>query len=46
MAKLLRIGESDTQTMPMLVPQKRTLDVPLADYEADHLLKVAKQKNR
>jgi predicted signal transduction protein with EAL and GGDEF domain len=46
MAKLLRIGETDTQTMPMLVPPKKGLDVPLADYEADHLLKVAKQKNR
>jgi diguanylate cyclase (GGDEF)-like protein len=44
MGKLLRIGESDTLTMPMLVPQgPRAIDVPLADYETDMLLKVAKQ---
>ena len=43
MAKLLRIGESDTLSMPMLTPQKLGLDVPLADYEADMVLKVAKQ---
>jgi diguanylate cyclase (GGDEF)-like protein len=44
MQKLLRIGESDTQTMPMLVPPDKDVNVPLADYEADMLLKVRKQK--
>jgi len=44
MQKVLRIGESDTATMPMLVPPKYGVNVPLADYEAALLLKVAKQQ--
>ena len=43
MAKLLRIGE-DTMTAPLInVPTGKKIDVPLADYEAELLLKVAKQ---
>jgi EAL domain-containing protein (putative c-di-GMP-specific phosphodiesterase class I) len=43
MAKLLRIGD-DTMSAPLIcVPGGKKLDVPLADYEADLLLKVAKQ---
>jgi diguanylate cyclase (GGDEF)-like protein len=44
MAKLLRIGEADATPRPLVsVPPKKGVDVPLADYEADMLLKVAKQ---
>jgi diguanylate cyclase (GGDEF)-like protein len=43
MAKLLRIGHEDTGIIHVGVPPKK-LDVPLADYEAEMLLKVAKQK--
>jgi hypothetical protein len=40
MAKLLRIGE-DTMTAPFISmpPTRKALDVPLADYEAELLIK-------
>ena len=42
MAKLLRIGE-DTMTAPFItVPAGKKLDVPLADYEAEMLIKTAR----
>jgi predicted signal transduction protein with EAL and GGDEF domain len=41
MAKLLRIGAGEIPTMPL--PPRKPLDVPLADYEAEMLLKVAKK---
>ena len=41
MAKLLRIGAGEIPTLPL--PPRQALDVPLADYEADLLLKVAKK---
>jgi hypothetical protein len=42
MAKLLRIGD-DTMTAPFIsMPANKKLDVPLADYEAEMLLKAAK----
>jgi EAL domain-containing protein (putative c-di-GMP-specific phosphodiesterase class I) len=42
MAKLLRIGLEDTAIIQVAVPSKKGA-VPLADYEAEMLLKVAKQ---
>jgi hypothetical protein len=43
MAKLLRIGD-DTMSVPLIsMPKPKALDVPLADYEADLLLKVGKK---
>jgi hypothetical protein len=43
MAKLLRIGEDETGIIQIAVPaKKRGTDVPLADYEADLLLKASK----
>ena len=44
MGKLLGIGEGDAAAPLVPVPAKTGVDVPLADYEADMLLKVAKQK--
>jgi len=43
MAKLLKIGSDHPATMTLPVAAKRANDVPLADYEAEMLLKVAKQ---
>jgi len=43
MSKLLRIGSGEPAAMPIPLPAKRDVDVPLADYEAEMLLKVAKQ---
>jgi diguanylate cyclase (GGDEF)-like protein len=43
MGRLLRIGEEDTGIIKIAVPPRK-LEVPLADYEAEMLLKVAKQK--
>jgi len=40
MAKLLRIGEDKTGIIPLAVPGKNGVDVPLADYETALLLKV------
>ena len=42
MAKLLKIGTDQAATMTLPVLAKRN-DVPLADYEAEMLLRVAKQ---
>jgi predicted signal transduction protein with EAL and GGDEF domain len=42
MSKLLRIGSGQPASMPIPLPAKRDADVPLADYEAEMLLKVAK----
>jgi len=44
MAKLLRIGEGATTTPFFSVPAVKKIDVPLADYEAEMLLKVAKPR--
>jgi predicted signal transduction protein with EAL and GGDEF domain len=42
MAKLLRIGE-DTMTAPLIsVPMGKKIDVPLADYEAELLIKAGR----
>ena len=44
MAKLLRIGAGRYRDHAAdRVPPKKGVDVPLADYEADMLLKVAKK---
>ncbi|HEX5161662.1 MAG TPA: EAL domain-containing protein [Steroidobacteraceae bacterium] len=44
MAKLLKIGSNDSSpTVSLPMPAKKSVDVPLADYEAELLLKVAKQ---
>jgi EAL domain-containing protein (putative c-di-GMP-specific phosphodiesterase class I) len=44
MAKLLRIDEGASGPAPLIaMPAKNGIDVPLADYEAAMLLKVAKQ---
>jgi len=43
MAKLLRLGSNETPTMSVPMPTRKPGDVPLADYEAEMLLKVAKQ---
>ena len=43
MTKLLRIGEAEQKPLITVPARKGTLDVPLADYEADMLLKVVKQ---
>jgi diguanylate cyclase (GGDEF)-like protein len=42
MGKLLKIGTDDTAMIPVTVTTRNGVDVPLADYEADMLLKVAK----
>jgi EAL domain-containing protein (putative c-di-GMP-specific phosphodiesterase class I) len=43
MSKLLRIGTGEPASMPIALSAKRGTDVPLADFEAEMLLKVAKQ---
>jgi diguanylate cyclase (GGDEF)-like protein len=43
MEALLRIGEEDTAVMPVFIPAAKSVDVPIADYEAEMLLKVAKK---
>ncbi|MDF3020379.1 MAG: response regulator receiver protein [Steroidobacteraceae bacterium] len=43
MTRLLRIGEKDSAPLIEVPARKGALDVPLADYEADLLLKVAKK---
>ena len=44
MAKLLKIGSNDSSpTVSIPMPAKKSGDVPLADYEAEMLLKVAKK---
>jgi diguanylate cyclase (GGDEF)-like protein len=44
MAKLLRLGAGEIPTLALPVAARKSLDVPLADYEAEMLLKVAKKK--
>jgi predicted signal transduction protein with EAL and GGDEF domain len=44
MSKLLRIGSGEPAAMPVPLPARRGgVDVPLADYEAEMLLRVAKK---
>jgi hypothetical protein len=43
MAKLLRIGAGEIPALALPLPPRKSLDVPLADYEAEMLLKVAKK---
>jgi diguanylate cyclase (GGDEF)-like protein len=43
MAKLLRLGTNEPPIVSIPMPSKKAADVPLADYEAEMLLKVAKQ---
>jgi predicted signal transduction protein with EAL and GGDEF domain len=43
MEALLRIGAEDTAIMPMAIHAPKNVDVPIADYEAEMLLKVAKK---
>ncbi len=43
MEALLRIGEEDTAIMPVVISAAKSVDVPIADYEAEMLLKVAKK---
>jgi diguanylate cyclase (GGDEF)-like protein len=43
MSKLLRIGTNEPPVVAVPVPARKANDVPLADYEAEMLLKVAKQ---
>ena len=43
MAKLLRIGTNETATCSWRLPSKSGADVPLADYEAEMLLKVTRR---
>ena len=42
MTKLLRLGTNEAPIVNIPMP-KKAMDVPLADYEAEMLLKVAKQ---
>jgi hypothetical protein len=44
MAKLLRIGEDATGIIQIAVPTKGRTDVPLADYEAEMLIKASRAK--
>jgi hypothetical protein len=43
MTRLLRIGDDNARPLIEVPSQKSNVDVPLADYEADLLLKVAKK---
>ncbi len=43
MGKLLKLGSNEKPIMAMTLPAKNGTEVPLADYEAEMLLKVAKQ---
>ena len=43
MEALLRIGAEDTAIMPVMIPSPKNVDVPIADDEAEMLLKVAKK---
>ena len=42
MEALLRIGAEDTAIMPAMIPAAESADVPLADYEAEMLLKAGR----
>jgi EAL domain-containing protein (putative c-di-GMP-specific phosphodiesterase class I) len=44
MAKLLRIGEDATGIIQIAVPKTSGTDVPLADYEAEMLIKASRAK--
>jgi EAL domain-containing protein (putative c-di-GMP-specific phosphodiesterase class I) len=43
MGKLLKVGTGEFPTMDLSLAPRKAVDVPLADYEADMLLKVAKK---
>ena len=44
MAKMLRIGEDQTGIIQIAVPDKKNIDVPLAEYEAEMLIKASRAK--